>query len=107
MMDLPHIVKAFFDADRRNDRDAVVAAFSPHASVTDEAVDHQGCEAIRNWWTASKEKYQHATMPIEVVNTADQIKVRATVTGRFPGSPATLNYTFTVADGKITALEIG
>lgn len=107
MLNLPTAVAAFFDADDRNDPQALVAAFSRNGSVTDEGVLHQGSEAIRNWLLAAKDKYHHVAVPIEVANVGDRTRVRATVTGRFPGSPALLNYTFTIADGKIAGLEIG
>lgn len=107
MLNLPHPVAAFFDADDRNDPHALVAAFCREGSVTDEGVRHQGSDAIRNWWTAAKDKYRHVAVPIEVAPAGDRTRVRATVTGRFAGSPAMLNYTFTLADGKIAGLEIG
>jgi hypothetical protein len=34
------------------------------------------------------------------------VKLRSRLTGTFPGSPVELDYTFTLADGKIAALEI-
>lgn len=107
MLNLPRIIEAFFDADTRNDPDALVAAFSRNGSVTDEGVLHQGSEAVRNWWRAAKDKYHHVAVPVEVASAGDRLRVRATVTGRFPGSPAVLNYTFTIANDEITGLEIG
>ncbi|MGM4887468.1 nuclear transport factor 2 family protein [Tardiphaga sp. 604_B6_N1_1] len=107
MMDLPDAAKAFFDADERSDPHAVVAAFSHNGSVMDEGVRHQGGDAIRKWWSAAKDKYHHVAVPFEVAHVDNKTRVRATVTGYFPGSPAALNYTFTIIGGKIAGLEIG
>jgi anti-sigma factor RsiW len=107
MLSLPAAVEAFFDADHRNDPDGVVAAFLPDGSVTDEGVHRHRSDAIRSWWIAAKDKYRHVAVPIEVADLGATTRVRATVTGRFAGSPAVLNYTFTMADGKIAGLEIG
>ncbi|MVT51004.1 nuclear transport factor 2 family protein [Bradyrhizobium yuanmingense] len=106
-MNLPRTIEAFFDADARNDPDALVAAFSPNGSVTDEGVLHQGSDAVRNWWRAAKDKYHHVAVPVEVASAGDKVRVRATVTGRFPRSPAVLNFTFTIANGEIASVEIG
>jgi hypothetical protein len=107
MMDLPDTARAFFDADGRDDPHAVVAAFCRDGSVTDEGVVHQGGDAIRRWWAEAKAKYHHVAVPFAVAYADDKTKVRATVTGRFAGSPASLNYTFTIIGGKIAGLEIG
>ena len=34
------------------------------------------------------------------------VRLRARLTGAFPGSPVELDYTFTLANDKITSLEI-
>jgi ketosteroid isomerase-like protein len=106
-MDLPAVAKAYFEADRHNDLNALEAVFSDNASVMDEGTRHEGGAAIRQWWTAAKAKYHHVAIPTETVIAGEEILVRATVTGRFPNSPATLNYAFTVKHGKIINLEIG
>ena len=105
-MDMPDIVKAYFDADRRNDPDALVAVFSADAVVEDEGARHEGVSAIRSWWAAAKEKSHYVTEPIEATGKDDKIKVRAKVSGDFPNSPVTLRFSFTVNNDKITALEI-
>lgn len=107
MVDLPDTAKAFFDADGRDDPHAVLAAFSRDGSVTDEGIRHQGSDAIRQWWTAAEDKYHHVAVPFEVAHVGDKLRVRATVTGRFTGSPAALNYSSTIVGGKIAGLEIG
>jgi len=105
-MNMPPIVEAYFEADRRNELDAMAKAFSVDAIVRDEAVIHKGIAAIRDWWSAAKAKYNHVAQPLEVAHAGEQIVVRAEVTGDFPNSPVTLDFFFTVEDGKIIALEI-
>ncbi len=105
-MTMPDNVKAFFDAERLG-AEALAAAFLDDAVVRDERTRREGLAAIREWWTAARQKYQHTATPIEMIGTGDAISVCAVVTGRFPGSPATLTYTFTLRDQKIAELEIG
>jgi len=105
-MDMPDIVRAYFDADRHNDTDALAAAFSADAVVDDEGARHEGVRAIRSWWMAAKDKYHHVAEPIETTGASDQVSVRAELSGEFPNSPATLDFSFTLKDGKIIALEI-
>ncbi|WP_460451048.1 nuclear transport factor 2 family protein [Alsobacter sp. SYSU BS001988] len=105
-MDMPDSIKAFFDAEQRGGPEALSAAFLEEAIVRDEGARREGLTAIREWWEAGKQKYQHTAMPIEMTGTGDAISVCAVVTGRFPGSPATLTYSFTLRDGGIAELEI-
>lgn len=103
---MPDSVKAFFDAERSGP-EALADAFQEDAVVKDERTRREGLAAIRDWWTAAREKYQHTAMPIEIMGTGNAVSVCAVVTGLFPGSPATLTYTFTLRDRKIAELEIG
>jgi hypothetical protein len=105
-MMMPDSVKAFFDAERSGP-EALADAFQEDAVVKDERTRREGLAAIRDWWTAAREKYQHTAMPIEIMGTGNAVSVCAVVTGLFPGSPATLTYTFTLRDRKIAELEIG
>jgi len=105
-MMMPDSIKTFFDAERLG-VEALATAFLDDAVVKDERTRREGLPAIRDWWTAAREKYQHTAMPIEVKGTGDAISVCAVVTGRFRGSPATLTYAFTLRDRKIAELEIG
>ena len=105
-MTLPECVKAFFDADEHHP-ERLEAAFLEDAVVRDEGARREGLTAIRAWWTAAKQRYQHTAMPIEMKRAGEEIAVCAVVTGKFPSSPATLTYTFTLRDQKIAELEIG
>ncbi|GLK71749.1 nuclear transport factor 2 family protein [Ancylobacter dichloromethanicus] len=106
-MNMPEIVKAYFDADIRNDADALVATFAAEGVVKDEGALHQGRRAIRDWWLAAKEKAHHVTTPVELTGSGDKVSVRALVSGDFSNSPATLDFAFTIEQGRIVGLEIG
>lgn len=106
-MHLPQTIQAYFDADRKDDCQGVLNCFAPDAVVRDEGRSHAGHDAISVWWEYAKASYQHVAEPLEASTEGQVTKVRAEVTGRFPGSPATLTYAFTLAGEKITALEIG
>ncbi|SIQ76646.1 nuclear transport factor 2 family protein [Bosea sp. TND4EK4] len=105
-MDLPNCIAAYFEADSRNDVEALMATLSPEAIVEDEHRRHVGPEAIRAWWIEAKRKTPHVNAPIEATTTGDVTQVRTRVSGDFPGSPVALLFTFTVRNGAIARLEI-
>lgn len=105
-MDMPGIVKAYYEAERRNDADSLSETFSSDAIVEDEGARHQGKDAIRQWWVAAKQASQFATDPIETKDDGDTVSVQAKVSGQFPESPLMLTYSFTINDGKIARLRI-
>ncbi|KPF71393.1 ketosteroid isomerase [Bosea sp. AAP35] len=105
-MNLPNCIKAYFEADSRNDVGALMATFSPEAIVEDEHQRHAGPEAIRDWWSEAKRKTPHVNAPIEATTTGDVTQVRTRVSGDFPGSPVTLLFTFTLRNDVIMRLEI-
>jgi ketosteroid isomerase-like protein len=105
-MNMPDVVKAFFEADRRNDEDSVARTFAVDAVVVDEGAFHQGRAAIQDWWAEAKRKTQYVAEPLDATVNGNRSFVRAKVSGRFPGSPVTLSYAFATTNNKITKLEI-
>lgn len=105
-MNMPEIVRAYFEADSRDDPDALTAVFAADAVVRDEGDRHDGVVRIRNWWMAARAKYSHVAEPVGVTEAGEQVSVRAKVSGNFPGSPALINFLFTVKNDKIVLLEI-
>lgn len=105
-MNLPPPVRAYFEADRECDGDALVHAFAPDAVVRDEGRAYAGHHAIGAWWRETKDRYQAMIEPLAVADEDDVATVRARVTGRFPGSPATLSFNFQLNDERISRLEI-
>lgn len=106
-MFLPPPIQAYFDADGSNDGEALVAAFEPDAVVKDEGRSHIGRHAVEAWRRAAKSKYQHVVEPLGWAEEHDVHRVRARVTGDFPGSPATLTFAFRLQGDRIASLEIG
>ncbi|HHG8771992.1 TPA: nuclear transport factor 2 family protein [Raoultella planticola] len=102
-MDLPAAVQAFFTAE---DLDSVVSAFTPDAVVKDEGNTYRGRQAIREWRMAARQKYQYVAEPIAAIAQEDRVKVRARVSGNFPGSPVIPGYLFHLAAEQIDGLEI-
>src|SRR5687768_3262937 len=106
-MQMPTPIQSYFDADQGRDAGALVAAFADDALVKDEGASHRGHAAIGAWWRDAKQQYEHGAEPFEVAAGEGGISVRATVSGNFPGSPATLTYRFRLEGDRIAALEIG
>ena len=106
-MNLPSPIQAYFDADERNDGEALIQVFASDAVVNDESRSYAGHQAIEAWWRDVKAKYHHIIEPLEMAERDDVTKVRAKVTGDFPGSPATLTFAFRLKSDQITRLEIG
>ncbi|MFT2215281.1 nuclear transport factor 2 family protein [Rhizobium giardinii] len=105
-MDMPSIVNMYFDADSRNDADALLKTLAIEGVVEDENARHQGIVAIREWWLAAKKATQYRVEPVESTVDGDKALVRARVSGQFPGSPVMLTHAFTIKDDRIVRLEI-
>lgn len=103
---LPPAITTFFAVSNGAAEGALNHCFAGDAVIRDEAHTYQGQAAIHAWLRAAQEKYTYHTEPLAVVQEGDNVQVRATVTGNFPGSPAQLDYSFDMANDKITALEI-
>ncbi len=105
-MQLPAPIRTYFEAHPPQDAQALAAAFAPDAVVHDEHRTHRGPEEILAWWQAAKAQYRHKAEPLDLTQAAGKTVVRARVSGDFPGSPATLTFTFGLAGDRITDLEI-
>lgn len=106
-MKLPPAIQAYFDADANIDGPAPIAAFAPDAIVKDEGKTLVGRPAIAEWWRATKALYQAISQPREITGAGAHFTVLAEVNGKFPGSPISLNFSFTLKDEAIVALELG
>jgi hypothetical protein len=104
---LPLPVANFFIAKNRFDIDGMLASFAESAMVRDERRTHAGRPAIRAWMEETTQKYRDTAKLMEVVGEGGSIRVAAQISGDFPGSPVTLQFRFTVAEGQITSLTIG
>lgn len=106
-MQMPEPIQNYFDADRRSDAEALVAPFAQDALVKDEGASYRGADEIGAWWRDAKQQYDHRAEPFEVTAADGRVRIRAKVSGKFPGSPATLTYHFRLEGDRIAELEIG
>lgn len=103
---LPTPIADYFAADRAHDADGLARCFAADALVHDEDHDYRGCDAIRAWKVATQGKYQYTVELLDLATDAATVTLHARLAGNFPGSPAEVDYAFTLADDMITMLEI-
>jgi hypothetical protein len=104
---LPNPVASYLAAEKAKDADRLALCFAENALVHDEGHDYRGVDAIRTWKRDADAKYKYVLEPLDASVSGQRVKLRARLTGNFPGSPVELDHTFTLANDKITSLEIG
>lgn len=97
----------YFAAANAHDVAAMIASFAEDSVVKDESREHHGSAAIREWMKETIEKYDFTLDPIESSRTGRKTAVLVSVSGKFPGSPITLQYEFTMDAQQIARMEIG
>ncbi len=103
---LPNAVTAFFAASNGAGAADVKHCFAKHASVRDEGQTHHGLDAIEAWLRETQGKFAYTVELLDAVPDGDLLKVRAKVSGNFPGSPAELEHVFGMDGDLIESLEI-
>jgi hypothetical protein len=103
---LPQIVKQFLEAANQWDATLATACFTPKALVRDEDRDYEGRKAIHGWVAETSRRYHPAFIPLQTFVSDDVVTGQIAVSGKFPGSPVTLDYEFRVHHGMISALTI-
>jgi hypothetical protein len=104
---LPRAVADYFKATNAHDVAAMSAAFTMDSVVRDEGREHRGLDAICAWMKETIEKYDYRIDPIESSRMAQKTVVLVSIRGKFPGSPISVPYEFTIEGRKIARLEIG
>jgi len=104
---LPDSIAAFFEVSNGADALAVERCFTETAVVHDESHAHQGHESIRAWLREAQRKYAYTVEPLAVAQQDSTFKVRARVSGNFPGSPVELDHVYELTSGRIDVLKIG
>ena len=99
---LPRPIDLYVMAENSGDVEALSECFSPDATVRDEGRTYKGLAAIKEWKAETKKKYNHTVAPLEIVGTV----LKAKLSGNFPGSPVTLEFSFVLQGGKIASLQI-
>jgi hypothetical protein len=103
---LPAPVERYVQIANSGTAEAASECFAADATVHDEGQTYEGVAAIRNWMAATKKKYGHTVAPLEFAERGGRSVLEARLTGNFPGSPITVNFSFVLTDGKIRSLEI-
>jgi hypothetical protein len=106
-LQLPVSIERYIQIANSGTPDAVPECFAVDAIVRDEGQTYEGLAAIKNWMTATKEKYRHTVTPLEFAERGGQSVLKARLAGSFPGSPITVNFSFVLTGGKIRSLAIG
>jgi len=104
---LPRPVVNYLAAVTAKDTEMFARCFTDDALVHDEGRDYKGLAAITAWKTETQTKYKYVIEPLDATVSGNTVKLRARLTGDFPGSPADLDFKFMLANDKIASLEIG
>ena len=105
-MQLPKPIPLYFTADNSNNPNSLAACFAPDAIVLDEGRTIEGLASIKEWKSETKKKYNHTVEPLKAEERNGKIVVKSKVSGNFPGSPVTLEFSFGLKGDKIASLEI-
>jgi hypothetical protein len=103
---LPPPIDLYVRIENSGDVEALPECFAPGATVRDEGHIYQGLTAIRDWKSDTKKKYNHTVAPLALAHRDGKTILKARLTGNFPGSPVTVEFSFVLDDGKIASLEI-
>lgn len=100
-------LKQYFDAANSGDLETLIECFTPNARVYDEGQWLVGRDALTEWASESRRKYNSQASPLAIDRSGDgRSVVVAEVRGNFPGSPIDLRFHFTIDNNAIAALEI-
>ena len=105
-LNLPTVIKAYFEFANHGSAEALLACFIPGAVVEDENNRHIGHAAIRAWKEESFAKYHPVHEPRSMIRDGAVVSVVTTVSGDFPGSPVDLRHDFTLEGDVIARLAI-
>ena len=103
---LPPPIDLYVKTENSGDVEALSECFVSNATVRDEDHTYEGLAAIKQWKTATRKKYHHTIAPLQVAHLDGKTVLKAKLTGNFPGSPVTLQFSFALEGGKIVSLEI-
>ena len=103
---LPTPVATYLAAEKAKDAEMLSVCFAADALVHDEGRDYPSLDAIKSWKREADRKYQFVLEPLDASVSGRTVKLRARLTGNFPGSPVERDHTFTLENDKIASLEI-
>src|SRR6267143_6774400 len=94
LVHLPPAIDLYVKAENAGDFESLSQCFAPDAIVRDEGRTYVGLAAIKKWKAETKKKYQHTVEPLAVAQRIGNTVLKAKLTGNFPGSPVTLEFSF-------------
>lgn len=103
---IPQPIAAYVLAENSHDSQAVANCFTQNAVVKDEGKVHRGRDEIKKWSAETVSKYAAQLAPIQVISNPNGYVLLASVFGNFPGSPAKLNFHFSISGALISQLEV-
>ncbi|MEH0157308.1 nuclear transport factor 2 family protein [Limibacter armeniacum] len=103
-MNLPKVIADLVKAQDDFDSTAYANCFTETAVVFDERKTYTGKAEIKNWIAKANKEYQVTMKPLEYLETEQRLK--AEITGTFPGSPLVLTYHYEFKGELIQSLEI-
>ena len=105
-LNVPEPVAAYLAAEEAKDAEKLAFCFTDDGTIRDEGEDHHGREAIHQWKQKADAKYRYVLLPLHAHAQADEVIVRARLTGDFPGGTVELDHIFKLSGDKIASLEI-
>jgi ketosteroid isomerase-like protein len=103
---LPSSILRYVEGANAHDADQASSLFAEDAVVHDEAREHVGRPAIREWVQDTIDRYATKFVVDSVSESPDATMVVVRMSGSFPGSPIKMRFVFQLADGLITHLDI-
>jgi hypothetical protein len=98
------VIQRYVDASNAHDVKSILACFADDAVVRDENATRRGKIEIERWASETIEKYKFHFNPLNDKRRGNETVVSMEVSGSFPGSPVTLDYTFTATNEKISLI---
>jgi hypothetical protein len=103
---LPNSIVAYFNASNGVEGATPAHCSTEDAIVHDDGHSHQGLEAIQDCLLVASRQYAYTIEPMSAGHEGASMKVQATVSGTFPGSPIRLEHVLRLHGDKIKALEV-
>jgi hypothetical protein len=106
MNKLPQAIAGYVEAVNAHAPERLAACFNADGTVFDEGNVRRGRDEIEAWARQTGVLYQSSIEPSGLEEADGKQRLRATVSGQFPGSPITLHFHFLLQSGRIQSLEI-
>ena len=104
MSNLPKVVASLIEAQNNFDSIEFSKCFAETAIVQDEGHKYNGRKEIKSWIEGANDTYRTIMQPVEYLE--DSQRLKAEISGNFPGSPLVLTYQFDIKDDQIHSLKI-